>query len=49
MKRIEQFKTMNTRDLAKEFYYFDVEIFINKDDNYEKVITRIMRWLNKKI
>lgn len=49
MKRKEYFKTLNTRALANEFYYFDLDNFINKNDNYEKVIKKIIRWLNSDI
>ena len=49
MKRIEQFRKMNTRELANEFFYFDYEDFIKDGDNYESVIKKIMRWLNRDI
>lgn len=40
MKRKEYFKTLNTIALANEFYYFDLDTFINKNDDYEKVIKK---------
>lgn len=49
IKRKEYFKTLNTRALANEFYYFDLDEFINKNDDYEKVIKKIIRWLNSDI
>jgi len=49
MKRIEWFKTMNTRQLANELFYFDYEKFMKDGDDYEKVIKKIMRWLNKQV
>lgn len=37
MKRIEQFRKMNTRELANEFFYFDYEDFMKDGDNYDGV------------
>ena len=45
MKRKDYIKTLNTRELANEFYYFDLADFMERD--YEKSIKNIMRWLNE--
>ena len=51
MKRIEYFRQLEARDLAEEFFHFDFDTFVlnPNTDNHEKVIKRIMRWLNKNI
>lgn len=49
MKRIEWIRKMNTRQLANELFYFDYEHFMKDGDNYESVIKKIMRWLNRDI
>lgn len=49
MKRKEYLKILTTKELANEFYYFDLNKFINQNDDYEKVIKKIIKWLNENI